>query len=262
LQSVRWADIPQLSIRGWCCPPSWQHYWQQSLVRTIGPGLFPTLEPALGNGVEELIMATPTGPPTGGGAANVAAPTSMPPAKIRPGRVWYWVALAVFLAGVAWAVVAFVALFGRVDSFPRVPDPGQGVISLTHSGGYVIYYEGPGASNGNVPAGGVHVKALSGPGPVNITSFSGSMTYQIGSREGSAVANLQIAAPGRFLVQATSSGAPPGSHLAIGSNLSGGILAAVIPSVVLVLAAIIGAIVVAVVRHTRIRRARLPQLLR
>jgi hypothetical protein len=29
LQSVRWADIPQLSIRGRCCPPSWQQYWQQ-----------------------------------------------------------------------------------------------------------------------------------------------------------------------------------------------------------------------------------------
>ena len=30
LWSVRWADIPQLSIRGWCCPPPWQQYWQQS----------------------------------------------------------------------------------------------------------------------------------------------------------------------------------------------------------------------------------------
>ena len=87
-----------------------------------------------------------------GGAENVA-PTSMPPAKIRPGRVWYWVALAVLLAGVAWAVVASVLLFGQVDSFPRVPDPGQGVISLTHSGGYVIYYEGPGAQiSGNACA--------------------------------------------------------------------------------------------------------------
>jgi hypothetical protein len=70
-------------------------------------------------------MATSTGPPTGGGAANVA-PTFMPPAKIRPGRVWYWVALAVLLAGVAWAVVASVLLFGQVGSFPRVPDPGTG----------------------------------------------------------------------------------------------------------------------------------------
>ena len=202
-------------------------------------------------------MAAFTGPPTGWGP-NTAAPTSVPPAKIRPGRVWYWVALAVFLAGVAWAVVALVVVFRQVDSFPRVPDPGQGVISLTHSGGYVIYYEGRGASSGNVPAGHVSVTDLSGSGAVNsITSFSGSMTYQIGSREGSAVANLHIAAPGRFLVRAASPGAPPGSHLAIGSNLSGGIVAAVIPSLVLVLAAIVGAIVVAVVRHERVRRARL-----
>jgi hypothetical protein len=206
-------------------------------------------------------MAAYTGPPTGGGAANVA-PMSMPPAKIRPGRVWYWVALAVLLAGVAWAVVASVLLFGRVGSFPRVPDPGQGVISLTHSGGYVIYYEGPGASNGNVPAGNVRVIPESAGAAVkSITAFSGSMTYQMGSREGTAVAHLQIAAPGRFLVRATSSGAPPGSHLAIGSNISGGIAAIVLPALVLTLAAVGGAIAVAVIRHKRIKRARLPQLL-
>ena len=29
LLSVRRADIPQLSVRGWCYPPSWQQYWQQ-----------------------------------------------------------------------------------------------------------------------------------------------------------------------------------------------------------------------------------------
>jgi hypothetical protein len=136
------------------------------------------------------------------------------------------------------------------------------VISLTHSGGYVIYWEGPGASNGNVPAGNVHVTPESAGAAVkSITAFSGSMTYQIGSREGTAVAHLQIAAPGRFLVQATSSGAPPVSHLAIGSNISGGIVAIVLPALVLALAAIVGATVVAVIRHTRIKRARLPQLL-
>jgi hypothetical protein len=214
-------------------------------------------------GAEELIMTASTGPPTGGGATNATAPISVPAAKIRPGRVWYWVALAVFLAGAAWAVVALVVLFGRVDSFPRVPTPGQGVISLTHSGSYVIYYEGPGASSGDVPAGNVKVTPVSGSEAVtSITSSSGSVTYQIGSREGISVANLQIAAPGRFLVQATSSGAPRGSHLAIGSNLAGGIFAAVVPSLVLILAAIAGAVAVGAVRHTRIRRARLPQLMR
>jgi len=32
LLSVRRVDIPQLSIRGWCCPPSWQQYWQEKLL--------------------------------------------------------------------------------------------------------------------------------------------------------------------------------------------------------------------------------------
>ena len=80
----------------------------------------------MGNGVG-VIMATSIGPPTGGGAANAAAPTSLPLAKIRPGRVWYWVALAVFLAGVAWAVVALVVVFRQVDSFPRVPERSESV---------------------------------------------------------------------------------------------------------------------------------------
>jgi hypothetical protein len=30
MRSVRWAVIPQLSVPGGCCPPSWQQYWQQS----------------------------------------------------------------------------------------------------------------------------------------------------------------------------------------------------------------------------------------
>ena len=113
-----------------------------------------------------------------------------------------------------------------------------------------------------MPAGNVRViPASAGAAVKSITAFSGSVTYQIGSREGTAVAHLQIAAPGRFLVRATSSGAAPGSHLAIGSNISGGIAVIVFPALVLGLAAVGGAIAVAVVRHTRIKRARLPRLL-
>jgi hypothetical protein len=208
------------------------------------------------------VMATSAGPPGGGHELTTTMPPPWPPAKLRPGQGWYWLAVAVLLAGVAWAALASVVLIGRVDAFPRVPDPGQGVISLTHSGGYLIYYEGPGASAGNVPAAGLDVTPVSGSGAVqSIRSYSGSLTYQFGSREGSAVASLQIARPGRFLVRATSSAAPPGSHLAIGSNIAGGIAVIVFPALVLVLAAIVCAIVVAVTRHNRAKRARLSPLL-
>src|SRR5713101_3850174 len=128
-------------------------------LRTIDPGILlraGTNSQLLDGGA---VMATSAGPPGGGGEAYPVAPVALPPAKLRPGRAWYWVALAVFLAGVAWGVVAFVVIIGRVDSFQRVPFPGTGVISLAR-GGYVVYYEGPGASNGDVPAGHIDVTSL------------------------------------------------------------------------------------------------------
>jgi len=61
-----------------------------------------------------------------------------------------------------------------------------------------------------------------------------------------------------FLVTATSSTAPPGSHLAIGSSIAGGILVIVIPALLLMLAGIGGAITIAIIRRRRAKRARLP----
>jgi len=155
--------------------------------------------------------ASPPGgwsPPGGGSEADGGAPLASPPAKLRPGRVWYWVSAAAVLAGVAWAVVAFLVIIGQVDSFPRVPAPGTGVLVLP-SGGYVVYYEGPGASNGAVPAGHIGMRPLSESAAVgSIRPYSGgSVTYQFGSHDGSAVAVVQITRPGRFLVQETSSAA-------------------------------------------------------
>jgi hypothetical protein len=201
-------------------------------------------------------MATSAGPPGGGGEASAVAPVALPPAKLRPGRVWYWVALVVFLAGAAWLAVAFVMIIGRVDSFQRVPFPGTGVISLAR-GGYVVYYEGPGASSGNVPEGDVRVLPLSGSASAgSMASYSGSLTYQFGSHTGAAIATLQITGPGTFRVRATSSGALPGGQLAFGSSIAGGIVVAAVGASVLMLAGIVGAVVVAIIRHTRAKRAR------
>jgi len=201
-------------------------------------------------------MATSASPPGGRSEADGGAPLASPPAKLRPGRVWYWVSAAVVLAGVAWVVVAFLVIIGQVDSFPRVPAPGTGVLFLP-SGGYVVYYEGPGASNGAVRAGHIGMRPLSGSAAVgSIRPYSGGpVTYQFGSHDGSAVAVVQITRPGRFLVQETSSAALAGGHLAFGSSIAGWIVAAVVPALVLGLAGIGGVIAVAIIRHTRARRA-------
>jgi hypothetical protein len=54
---------------------------------------------------------------------------------VRPGRVWYLLALAVFLAGVGWIVLGLISASHQVDSFPRVPLPAGGTVTLDRSGG-------------------------------------------------------------------------------------------------------------------------------
>jgi len=210
-------------------------------------------------------MATSTGSPGGWGEAYAVAPVAPPPAKLRPGRVWYWVALAVLVAGVAWWVVSFVMVTGRVNSFQRVPFPGTGVISLMR-GDYVVYYEGRGASSGTVPEGHVHMVSLSKPaagGDITMTPYSGSLTYQFGLHLGTAAGTVQIPVSGRYRVLSISP-APRGGHLAIGSSIAGWIVGAVVPTAVvpatvLMLAGIVGAVVVAIIRYRRLKRARLLQ---
>jgi hypothetical protein len=198
--------------------------------------------------------------PSSGDETHPAAPPATQLAKLRPGRVWYWVALLVFLAGAAWAAVGLVTLNNKIDSFQRVALPGAGKVSLDHSGGYVIYYEGPGAADGNIPAFNVKVTPASAPAAVeSLEAYSGGLTYNFGSREGRAVLTLGVAQPGTFVIEAP--GAPAvsgGSSLAVGSSIGGGIVRIAVPATVAILGAISGAIAIFFVRRSRAKRARSP----
>jgi hypothetical protein len=205
-------------------------------------------------------VASSVSPPSGAGQAGhfpgrpgqpPAAPA--PPAKLRPARAWYWVALVAFLAGAGWLGGGLYLLDKRVDSFQRVALPGEGEVSLDHSGGYVIYYEGPGAEAGNVPAFTVNVTPRSASAAVPyLEQYESSLTYSFGSREGRAVFTLQVASPGTFLIEATDGPATSGdSSLAIGSSIAGRIVGIAVPGAVLMVAAIGVAIAVAIVRRRR-----------
>jgi hypothetical protein len=189
------------------------------------------------------------GPPPFGGQTATGRP------KVRPGRIWYLAALAVFLGGVAWLVFGLLSIGHQIDSFPRVPLPAGGPVTLNHSGGYVIYYEGPGAKSGQIP--GFHVRivpAASSPQMGSLKTYSGSLTYSFGSHQGRAVLALQVARGGRFLVQPF--GAPSHSDLAFGSSIAGGIVGIVLGSLALIFAGIAAAIVLLVIRIIKTRRAR------
>ena len=203
-------------------------------------------------------MASPAGP---GGAdeAHPAAASEEPPARLRPGRVWYWVALLVFVAAMAWLVLGLVLLNGRIDSFQRVALPGSGEVSLDHSGEYVIYYEGPGAAEGNVAPFDVTVNPAAAPAAVQSLDFySGvGLNYSFFGREGRAVLTLEVAQPGTFVIEATDApGVADGSSLAVGSSIAGDFVRVGLPSAIAMMAAIGGAIVIAIVRHSRAKRAR------
>ena len=145
-------------------------------------------------------MDTPMTPAPGGGPD--AAPAAAPKAKIRPGRIWYLAALLVLLAGVAWLAVGLLSLSSHIDSFPRVAIPAGGQITLDHSGGYVVYYEGPGAQSGQIPAFRVRVTpASAGAAVQSLGSYNSSVTYAFGSHQGRAVLSMRVGHPGRFSVE-------------------------------------------------------------
>ena len=176
--------------------------------------------------------------------------------KVRPGRVWYLAALVVFLGGVAWLIVGLVSLSNQINGFPRVPLPGGGAVTLSHGGGYVVYYEGPGAASGRIPSFNVRIVPAAPPAAVaSLKSYSGgSVNYTFGSRQGRAVLSLQVTHPGRFLIEPV--GAPSGADLAFGSSITGSIVGIVLPAIGLMLLGVAVFVILLIIRIVRVRRAR------
>jgi hypothetical protein len=93
----------------------------------------------------------------------------------------------------------------------------------------------------------------------SLDAYSGELTYSFGSREGRAVLTLEVAQPGTFVIEATDApGVAGGSSLAVDSSIAGDIVRIVVPSAIAMVAAVGGAIVIAIVRHSRAKRARSP----
>lgn len=194
--------------------------------------------------------------PAGSGDAPNPEPLAAPPARLRPGRAWYLLALAVIVAGVAWLLAGLAVLNGQINSFQRVALPGNGEITLTHSGRYVIYYEGPGAAAGNAPALTVRLRPLSASAAVQSITPSGSISFSSGSHADTAVLNLKIAHPGRFLLQARAPAAPAGSHVAVGSSVGGSLARIIVPFIALIVVGVCGVVAVAFIRGSRGSRGR------
>ena len=188
--------------------------------------------------------------PSGAPSPSLAGTHGTSPHKARPGRAWYLLALAVFLGGAAWLVAGLLGVKGQVDAFQRVPVPQGGQVSLSHSGGYVLYYEAPGAASGQFRSFNVTVAPASPAARAqSLQPYSADVTYSFGSREGRAVLTLQVSHPGTFQVAAP--GAPTvagGSELAFGSGITGGIASTAVPAALLMGLGVAGGIALVITR--------------
>jgi hypothetical protein len=121
----------------------------------------------------------------------------------------------------------------------------------------VVYYEGPGAQSGQIPAFRIQVAPASAVR--SLARYNGSLTYGIGSHQGTAVLTMQVSRPGRFTVETPGQNSlPAGSDLAFGDSIAGGIVGPIIIGVLLILGGLAGLIVILIIRIVKTNRARSP----
>jgi hypothetical protein len=157
------------------------------------------------------------------------------------------------VAGLIWLSVGIGSLASTVDGLQRVPVPAGGAVSLSHSGGYTIYYEGPGAQSGNIPPFHINVTPASpGAAVSSLTRYGSTVTYNVGSHHGRAVLTLNVTRPGRFAISAAGAQAS-GADLAFGGSIAHGVVGVLLPGVPLMILGFLGAVILLIVRIVRKR---------
>ncbi len=150
-------------------------------------------------------------------------------------------------------IVGIVALGNTVNDLQRVPLPQGGTISFQRSGGYIVYYEGPGAQSGQIPRFNIHVTpASSGAAVSSLTQYGSQVTYNIGSHHGRAVLTLHVTKPGTFRV--SSAGLQvSGADLAFGGSIASGVVGILVPGVPLMIVGFLGGLLLLIIRIVRKR---------
>src|SRR5258707_1106529 len=100
------------------------------------------------------------------------------------------------------------------------------------------------------------LRPLSASAAVQGITPSGSNSFSFGSHADTAVLNLKIAHPGRFLLQARAPAAPAGSHVAVGSSVGGSLARIIVPFIALIVVGVCGVVAVGFSRGSRGSRGR------
>jgi hypothetical protein len=187
---------------------------------------------------------------------TVAAPAATP-----PGRIWYLVALVIFLAGMAAMAAFLVTRLMSMDSgLTRFVVPGEQTLTL-EAGNYTIFHEPQGVIDDKIYAGG-SIEGLSvtitGPDGATIQlAPASSGRYSFGGHTGFAVFDFTAAAAGQYLVAANypdhTSG--PSTVLAVGAGFLSGLLTTIFGALGIAFGGAIIATIIAVRTLVKRRRA-------
>ena len=212
-------------------------------------------------------------------AASVAPPSG----KTRPSAVWYWIAVALIVAGIigggALAVVTAVDAYDRVMDFPSAAVPGEVSFEVTKSGDQLVYYRGATGSLGENPWRqlGLQVSGPDGqpvpvrnymPGTaaaardfayyVHDSGFEGGEELVRGRNDfGAAIATFTADSTGQYRLTTTTA-TESGAELAVGENLVRTLIVRLFGAAGIAIVGLVSGltlIVVTAVRRSRVRAA-------
>ena len=156
--------------------------------------------------------------------------TSVPSPAAPPGRIWYLIAIGVFIAGMVAMVVFLVTrLTGFDEGLTRFIVPGEQTLTL-EGGNYTIFHEAQSVIDGKIYAssglGGLEV-TVTGPDGADVPlASSGSGRYTFGGHSGFAVFDFTAPAAGPYVVAGRYADASPGPEtvLAVGHGFLSSLL--------------------------------------
>ncbi len=147
-----------------------------------------------------------------------------------PGRIWYLVAVGIFLAGMAaMAVFLLTRLSGFDEGLTRFIVPGEQALTLD-AGNYTIFHEAQSVIDGKIYAssglGGLMVNVTGADGGEVPLRSSGSGRYTFGGHTGFAVFDFTAPSAGAYVVAGRyADGAPgPETVLAVGQGFLSSLL--------------------------------------
>jgi hypothetical protein len=185
------------------------------------------------------------------------APAASPP----PGRIWYLVGLAIFIAGMGTMAIFLVTrLSAMEDGLTRIVVPGAQTITLA-AGSYTIFHEAQSVIDGKIYAspglGGLTVSVSTPDGTTLPLAAAGSGRYSFGGHTGFSVFDFTAPTAGDYTVAARyDDGATgPQTVLAVGTGFMSGLLATIFGSLAFAFGGAIIAAILMVGVLVRRRRA-------